>query len=196
MGDDTATKAMLRRYLQTPREALIWKLEGLSEREARTPRTPTGTSLLGLVKHCLAVEIGYFGETMGRPWPTPAETPWEDADDPLADMWATPDESVASLTDLYRRVWVFADETIDALPLDAVGHVPWWPAERSEVTLGQVMVHVTADIARHAGHADILREQIDGAVGLRVDNTNIPGMTADDWAAYVARLQQVADDAR
>ncbi|WP_265522845.1 DinB family protein [Oerskovia flava] len=189
-------KATLHHYLQAARDALLWKLEGLDERAARWPRTPTGTNLLGLVKHAASIEIGYFGDVFGRSWPTPEEVPWiaEDADD-NADMWATADEPTAWVVDLYRRVWTFADAAITELDLDAVGRVPWWPTDRNEVTLLRVVTHVTSDLTRHAGHADILRELIDGHAGLRPDSTNLPDMTAEAQAAYVQRLQDVADAA-
>ncbi|MFC7494206.1 MULTISPECIES: DinB family protein [unclassified Nocardioides] len=194
MSTSQEPKAALEHYLQGAREALLWKVEGLSEHELRRPRTPTGTNLLGIVKHCLNVEVGYFGPTFGREWPTPGELVPEDAydTDPQADWYATADESAAGLVDLYRRVWSFADATIDELPLETVGRVPWWPADRAEVTLHRVIVHVTADLARHAGHADILREQIDGSVGLRIENSNIP--EGWDWPAYVTKLERLAED--
>lgn len=185
-------KADLKRYLQAHREALLWKLDGVSERDLRMPRTPTGTNLLGIVKHVANVEIGYFGDTFGREWPTPHErlSEAEFEVDPQADWFATTDETAAGIIDLYRRVWVFADATIDSLPLEAPGTVPWWPAGRNEVTLGHVLVHVLADLTRHAGHADILREGIDGAVGLRAANTNMPD---EDWPAYVTKLTAIAE---
>ena len=80
-------------------------------------------------------------------------------------------------------MWAFSDATIADLPLDALGAVPWWSAEHRDVTLPRVLVHVIADTTRHAGHADILREGIDGAAGLGVVVTNLPDV---DWAAYVA----------
>ncbi|HEX7738440.1 MAG TPA: DinB family protein [Marmoricola sp.] len=188
-------KAVLHDYLRAAREALLWKLDGLDEYDLRLPRTGTGTNLLGIVKHCLNVEAGYFGPTFGRAWPSPGELVPESAydEDPQADWYATEDESAAGLVDLYRRVQAFADETVDALPLDARGRVPWWSPERNEVTLFRVIVHVTEDISRHAGHADILREQIDGAVGMRVENTNVPEI---DWGAYRARLIGLAESVR
>ena len=64
---DSDGKADLHRYLQDAREALLWKLEGLSEYDARRPLVPSGTNLLGLVKHVTGVELGYFGDTFGRP---------------------------------------------------------------------------------------------------------------------------------
>lgn len=187
-------KRILKRYLQASREALLWKLDGLSERELRLPRTGTGTNLLGIVKHVINVEIGYFGDTFHREWPTPAERVSEAvfAADPQADWYATESETAEGLIDLYRRVWTFADTTIDELALDSPGLVPWWPADRAAVTLHHILVHVLTDLARHAGHADIIREQIDGAVGMRQNSTNVP---SQDWAAYVAKLAALADRA-
>ncbi len=195
MSDLPDPKASLKRYLQSTREALLWKVDGLSERDLRLPRTATGTSLLGIVKHCLHVEVGYFGSTFGREWPTEGELVPEEAyeTDPQADWYATAEETAEGIVDLYRRVWTFADETIDTHPLDALGRVPWWPPEGSTVTLHQALVHTIVDLARHAGHADILREQIDGAAGLRVDNTNVPD--GFDWPAYVATLTALAEAA-
>ena len=192
MTDLADPKDALLHTLQGNRDALLWKLDGLGERELRLPRTPTGTNLLGIVKHCINVEVGYFGPTFGREWPTPDElVPMSAYDsDPQADWYATADETAAGLVDLYRRVWAFADETIRSLPLDTVGRVPWWPEGRDQVTLLSISVHVIEDIARHAGHADILREQVDGDVGMDVVHTNIPDL---DWPAYVAKLQALAE---
>jgi hypothetical protein len=189
--DLTDAKQALQHYLQEGRDALLWKLDGLDERELRWPRTPTGTNLLGIVKHCLHVEVGYFGPTFGREWPTPDELVPTSAydEDPQADWYATEDETAGGIVDLYRRVQAFADETIAALPLDARGRVPWWPADRPGVTLHRIIVHVIADLDRHAGHADILREQIDGGAGMSVEHSNLPPV---DWPAYVAKLEGLA----
>jgi uncharacterized damage-inducible protein DinB len=185
-------KAVLHHYLQEARDALLWKLEGLGERDVRLPRTATGTNLLGIVKHALNVEAGYFGDTFGRSWPTPEElVPASEYEtDPQGDWYATDAETAAGLVELYRRVWAFADETITSLPLDAPGQVPWWSEGNRDVTLLGVIVHVTADLGRHAGQADILREQIDGSVGLVVGRPNIPDL---DWPAYVAKLTALAE---
>ncbi|GLX04720.1 DinB family protein [Microbispora sp. NBRC 16548] len=184
----------LHRYLQAARDALLWKLDGLSEYEIRRPLTPTGTNLLGLVKHLAGVEAGYFGETFGRPFGEPL--PWmeDDAED-NADMWATADESRDNIVGLYRRVWQHADSTIAALALDATGRVRWWPDERSEVTLHQILVHVIAETNRHAGHADIVRELIDGEAGMRDGNLNLPSGDQEWWESYRNRLEQTARQA-
>jgi uncharacterized damage-inducible protein DinB len=187
-------KADLSRYLQIARDALLWKLDGLSEYDVRRPLVPTGTNLLGLVKHVASVEAGYLGETFGRPFDEPL--PWLDEDaEPNADMWATVEETRQDIVGLYRRVWAHSDATIDRLGLDAIGHVPWWPPEREEVTLHRILTHMIAETNRHAGHADIVRELIDGTVGLRLDNDNMPDLDQGAWNAYRDRLERSAREA-
>jgi uncharacterized damage-inducible protein DinB len=194
MADSGDEKTVLLRYLRASRDDLIWKLDGLSERDARLPRTPTGNNLLGVIKHCLNVEAGYFGPTFGREFPTPQElVPMEAYDEePQADWYARADETKDGLVDLYRRVALFADQTIEQLPLDAPGVVPWWGPGAPEVTLQRIIVHVIYDLARHAGHADIMREAHDGAIGWQRKNTNIPDDF--DWPAYVVKLTELADE--
>ncbi|NYD42612.1 DinB family protein [Nocardioides panaciterrulae] len=184
----TAPKEVLKDYLQGARDVLLWKLEGLCERDLRLPRTPTGTNLLGLVKHALNTEVIYFGPTFGREWPTPGELVSPNNPDPLAGWHATEAETAAGIVDLYRRVQAFADETIDALPLDALGHVAHWGD--AKVTLDEILVHTTADLQRHAGHADILREQLDGSVGLLPNHNNLPDTI--DWPSHNQRLTEIA----
>ena len=184
-------KADLQRYLQLAREALLWKLDGATEYDIRRPLTPTGTNLLGLVKHVASVEAGYLGDSFGRPFPEPL--PWfDDGAEPNADMWATADQSRDDIVGLYHRVWAHADETIEASALDAEGSVPWWPEERRVVTLHRILIHVIAETNRHAGHADIVRELIDGEVGLRVDNDNMAEFDAAKWAEYRDRVEAAA----
>ncbi|MFB9626449.1 DinB family protein [Nonomuraea helvata] len=186
-------KADLHHYLKAVRTSLLWKLDGLSEYDIRRPLTPTGTNLLGLVKHLASVELGYFGDTFGRPSGEPL--PWLEEDaETNADMWATPDESREHIIALYHRAWAHADATIEELPLDATGHVAWWPAERNTVSLHRVLIHVLAETNRHAGHADIVRELIDGAVG-RQDNDILPGDGETWWTDYRERLEQAARQA-
>jgi uncharacterized damage-inducible protein DinB len=187
-------KQDLRHYLQAAREVLLWKLEGLSEYDIRRPMVPTGTNLLGLVKHVAGVEAGYFGEVFDRPFGEPL--PWlDDGAEPNADMWATAEESREQIVGLYHRVWAHSDATIDALALEAIGHVAWWPQDRREVTLHRILVHVVAETNRHAGHADIIRELIDGAVGLRQDNDNLAPGDLAWWESYRSHLERVAREA-
>lgn len=184
-------KADLHKYLQEARDALVWKLDGLGEYDIRRPMVPTGTNLLGLVKHVAWVEAGYFGETFARPFGEPS--PWNDPEaEPNADMWATPDESREQILGLYRRVWAHADATIAALPLDAPGRVAWWQPGRNQVTLHKILVHVIAETHRHAGHADIVRELIDGKAGVRESNDNLPPGDQAWWAGYREKLEAAA----
>jgi hypothetical protein len=187
-------KEDLCRYLQRGREALLWKLDGLSEYDVRRPLVPTGTNLLGLVKHVASTEAGYLGETFGRPFPQ--RLPWLDDDAEVnAEMWATVDQSREDIVGLYRQVWAHSDATVAALELDAIGHVPWWPPEHSEVTLHRVLVHMISETERHAGHADIVRELIDGSAGIRKDNGNLPSSDPAWWAEYRDRVERAAREA-
>jgi uncharacterized damage-inducible protein DinB len=186
-------KAKLLEYLRSGRQAVLWKLDGLSAYDARRPLTPTGTNLLGLVKHLAGVDAGYFGVTFGRPFPEPSLR-W-DADAGFnADMYAAADETREQIVALYRRVWVHSDATIEALPLDAPGEVPWW-GDTGKTTLQRVLVHMITETARHAGHADILRETIDGAAGAWAGNSNMPEAEAAEWSSYRERLETIARQA-
>ena len=125
----TDLKEELHAKLQVARATMLSKLEGLSEYEMRRPMTPTGTNLLGLVKHLAGVEYVYLGDSLGRPAP-----------------------------------------------------------ERRETTLGVLLVRMVAETAQHAGHADIVREMIDGQAG---NDANFPDDA--DWPLYVADVQHAAD---
>ena len=191
-------KQTLRRYLQNARGLLLWKLEGLSDYDIRRPMTPTGTNLLGLVKHCAGVERGYFGQVIGRPFPG-NDLDWHDDDDDelSGHMYATAAESREQVTDFYRRVQAHSDATIGELPLDACGTVPWWPEERRHPTLHTLLVHTIGETARHAGHADIIRESIDGAVGLREGVSNMPPEAdAAAWEQHYDKLDNIARSVR
>ena len=193
--DENDPKDTLHRYLRTAREAVLWKLEGLEEYDVRRPLVRTGTNLLGLVKHLASVELGYFGDTFGRP--AGIDLPWWSDDAvPNSDLWATPEETREQVVDLYHRAWEHADETIRTLDLEARGHVPWWPEGRNEVTLHRVLVHVGTETHRHAGHADIVRELIDGSVGLRPGNDNVwAGKDEGYWDAHREWVEAAAREA-
>ncbi|MFC4241913.1 DinB family protein [Gryllotalpicola reticulitermitis] len=191
MGE-AGEKQTLKRYLQRQRDALMWKVEGLSERQVRWPVTPTGTNLLGLVKHVAGIEYGYFGEVFGRP----AEDPMLADIDSLSDnddFWARADESLDDVVAFYGRAWVHADATIDALSLADTGTVPWWPEARRHPSLHTVLVHHIQELARHAGHADIIRELTDGRVGVGPTLSNMAEFDSSSWADYRAKLQGIAE---
>jgi len=185
------TKSTLHMQLKRQRAALFDKLDGVSERQARWPQTASGTNLLGLLKHCAAVELGYFGSTFGRPAAN-LSVPWGDEDD-NADMYAAEHESTASVVAYAHACFAHADTTIEALDLGAEGSVAWWPEDVRRCTLEQILIHVALDEARHAGHADILREQLDGSTGLRGPGDNLPTWTIEQWAAHVRQLEEIAD---
>lgn len=185
-------KQTLQRYLSKERAALLATLDGLDDHQVRWPLTPSGTNLLGIIKHTASVSLGYFGETFGRDH---GQTlPWFDDDAaPNADMWATAEESRDQIVALHEESARQADATIEALDLGSPGRVPWWRPQKADVTLGQILVHMIAETAHHAGHADIVREML-----LDVPPTqdpNLPGWTAQDWATYRAQLEQIADAA-
>ncbi len=188
-------KQALHRFLRYARGALLWKLEGLSDYDVRRPMTPSGTNLLGLVKHCAGVECGYFGPVVDRPFPGMDDLDWHEAE-LSGGMYASEAESREQVTEFYRRVWAHSDATIQELPLDARGTVPWWPEDNRHPTLHTLLVHTIQETARHAGHADIIRESIDGAVGLREGVAGMPEADAAAWKQRYDKLESIARSAR
>jgi hypothetical protein len=178
----------LRRYLQESRESVLASLDGLSEYDLRRPMTPTGTNLLGLVKHLTGIESGYLGDCVGRP--SPVRLPWVE-DGSIwqhADMWARADETSGYLIGLYRAAWRHTDESLAQLPLDTPAHVPWWPEARRDTTFGSLLTRTVAETAHHAGHADIVRELIDGTAG----GDHSDHGDAEWWTRYVAEIEAAA----
>jgi uncharacterized damage-inducible protein DinB len=150
-------KESLQVALDRHRDAVVWKLEGLSDDDLRRPMVPSGTNLLGMVKHLASVEYSWFCETFGRETePLPL-----DDDDPEADLRVGPGETTADVLAFYARARAAADQVIADLDVDDTGTA--WFGEA--VTLRWVLIHVLEDTARHAGHVDIVRELIDGATG-------------------------------
>ena len=191
MGDVTL-KAALHDELRWVREAMLWKLDGLSEYDLRRPLTATGTNFLGLIKHLSMGESKYLGEVFGRPFHE--HLPWWDDDaEANADKWATASESRLEIIERYQRVSEHSDATITTLDLDSPGYVPWWP--RPTVKLINVIAHVLAETNRHAEHADILREQLDGATGFDPQDTSSARHDADWWRGYVATIETAAQHA-
>ncbi|MGZ9928355.1 DinB family protein [Streptomyces sp. NC-S4] len=187
---DEFAKDNLHGRLRRDRTSLLWKLDGLSEYDARRPLTASGTNLLGLVKHVATVEARYFGEVFGRPSPEPL-CRWQDSDG--SDLWATEGETLDQIVGSYRRTWEHSDATINELPLDAPGHVPWWPEPHSNTNLFAIMIHVLGETNRHAGHADILREGLDGRTGMRPEHEQ--QTDGEARAAHYAKIEQAARSA-
>jgi hypothetical protein len=180
-------KEELHRKLQASRAGLLSKLDNLSEYDRRRPMTATGTNLLGLVKHLAGLEYLYLGESFGRPAPESMSWIEDGSIWDGADMWATPAESSEYIIGLYGRACSHADAVVAALDLDAPGSVAHWPEDRRDTTLGFLLIRMVAETAQHAGHADIIRELIDGTGGPDQD-------TIDEsaWRAYIAQVQAAA----
>jgi hypothetical protein len=186
---ETGITEDLRNYLQEARDAALASLDDLPEYDVRRPITPSGTNLLGLIKHLAGIELAYLGDSVGRPMPV--KLPWVE-DGSIwegADMWATAAESRDDLIGLYRTAWQHSDASIDELGLDAPASVKWWPEQTRTTTLGSLLVRVVAETAQHAGHADIVREMIDGRAGSGHDEAG----DAAFWAAHVERVQAAAN---
>jgi uncharacterized damage-inducible protein DinB len=150
-------KESLQASLDRHRDAVLWKLEGLGDDDLRRAMTPSGTNLLGLVKHLAAVEYGWFCDTFGRETePLPF-----DEDDPDADLRVGPDESTEDVLAFYARARAAADKAIEEVALEQTG-TAWFG---DAVTMRWVLIHMIEETARHAGHVDILRELIDGMAG-------------------------------
>lgn len=186
---DEFAKEYLHSDLRDVREVLVWKLDGLSEYDVRRPLTGSGTSLLGLVKHLTNIEYRYFGSVFDRPCPEPLGR-WDDERLWAEAMWASEHETREEIIGRYRRVAEHSDATIGALTVEAPGYVPWWP--RPDVTLFNVLVHVLTETNRHAGHADILREHLDGATGTASGHAN----SQPDAAWRQSRFAEVERAAR
>jgi uncharacterized damage-inducible protein DinB len=150
-------KQSLHVSLDRHRDAVLWKLEGLDDAALRRAMTPSGTNLLGLVKHLASVEYGWFCHTFGR-----QTEPLPDVDeDPDADMRARPEETTEEILAFYGRARAAADRVIEELELDTLG-TAWFG---DAVSLRWVLIHMVEETARHAGHVDIVRELIDGMTG-------------------------------
>lgn len=150
-------KISLHTSLERHRDAVLWKTEGLDDAQLRRPMTPSGTSLLGLVKHLAALEYLWFCQTFGRETePLPF-----DEDDPDADLRVDPSESTAEILAFYARARAAADQVVAQLDVDDLGDA--WFGE--QVSLRWVLIHMIEETARHAGHMDIVRELLDGATG-------------------------------
>lgn len=143
--------------LQRQRELVVWKISGLADESQRRPMLPSGTSVLGLLKHLASVEYGWFCRTFDRPTePLP-----DIGADPEADMRAADEESAEALLGFYLRAIDAANLSIASLALDDTGRS--WSG--TVVSLRWVLVHMIEETCRHLGHLDAIRELLDGSIG-------------------------------
>jgi hypothetical protein len=160
-------RTTLTQSLNRHRAVALWKLEGLADEQLRRPMVPSGTNLLGLVKHLGGVEYGWFCETFGRPVPP---MPFDVDADPESDMRAEPDETVDDIVAFYREACAASDAVIAETDLDALGT----SLAGDTVSMRWVLVHMIEDTVRHAGQMDILRELLDGATGDHREFAGLP----------------------
>lgn len=151
VGDESTTLLAFLTYL---RQSIVRKVEGLSEEDARRSVVPSGTNLAGLLKH-LAVGERYW---LGHVWAGDPGIQWPD------DSWAVgKQETIDQLIDDYRAAWKDSDALIEGAPdFDAPCAEE---ADGHRLTLRWVITHLVEETGRHAGHADVIRELIDGSVG-------------------------------
>ncbi|MBP2329853.1 putative damage-inducible protein DinB [Kibdelosporangium banguiense] len=138
------------------REAVLWKIQGLDDEQLRRKMTPSGTHLLGLVKHLASVEYGWFCEPFGRE----SKAVFKE-DDPEFDLQVRPGETTEGIVAFYREACAAADAVVNEVELTEIG-TSW---DGDKVTMRWVLIHMIEETARHAGHMDIIRELIDGAAG-------------------------------
>jgi hypothetical protein len=184
-------KAALHAHLKQARDSLIWKVEGLTEADRRRPMTPTGTNLIGIVKHMTWIESWYLCEFFSRQRPR-LEWEWEvDADwGHHGHMYAKPEETTEELIAAYRAATAAADRTIEDLELDATGK--HWSG--ATVSLRSMLLTVLLDTTRHAGHSDIVRELIDGTTGDRDSPSAFYGASDEEYRSnYLARVRGEID---
>jgi uncharacterized damage-inducible protein DinB len=144
--------------LDRHRDVVLWKVRGLDDEQLRRPMTPSGTTLLGLVKHLAWVDSGWFCDTFGHEIET---LPSISEDDEDSDLRISADETTEDILGYYARARAASDKVIDELDVDALGTA--WFGE--QVSMRWVLIHMIEETARHAGHVDILRELIDGMTG-------------------------------
>lgn len=150
-------REILRAILDRNRYVMLWKLDGLTLEQATKPMTDSTTNLFGLVKHLAWVERWWFCDFIGK---QEFDYPWSD-DDPDADFRAAEGETVEDVRNLYVEAVGQANAVVDAAEsLDVTG-----ASGGQKRSLRWVLVHMIEETARHAGHADILREQLDGTTG-------------------------------
>ncbi|MHA7175761.1 DinB family protein [Arthrobacter sp. Sr24] len=192
--DKNASGPQLREYLNDAREAILWKCEGLSDTQARTPLTPTGTHVMGLLLHLAVTESEYFIACLGREIENPVIRGIIAAEDAQADFLPPPNMTLDDAVEIYRETTAAADAVLDEMELDSPAVVPWWIKHR-HTTVERLLVHMIAESHRHAGHLDIVREQLDGFIGLRPSAPNIPDLTPNQWEEQRLRMKELADRA-
>lgn len=191
-NDQAPRKARLRRYLDSARDAVLWKAEGLTESQLRRPVVSSGTNILGVINHLAFTEFGYFSYCLNRPVNNERVLMMFKSEDPMIDFVVEPEVTSTQIISLYRQAIEASNAAFNQLPLDAAANVPWWGAN-AETTLEHLMLHMCTETARHAGHLDLVREILDGSRGTSRDNDNLPEYSPEQWTKHYERLKNIAD---
>ncbi|MFG1870534.1 DinB family protein [Micromonospora arborensis] len=154
-GDE---RAVLESFLDFHRAVLLRKLRGLSDADAGRRLVPSSTTLAGLVKHLTLVERNWFPTLLA---PEPGDVYLTSEEDAVASFTLGERDTVAGLTEAYERACARSRAAAASFDLDHVVPHP----QLGEVSLRWILVHMIEETARHAGHADILRELTDGESG-------------------------------
>ncbi|OJV91125.1 MAG: hypothetical protein BGO39_26330 [Chloroflexi bacterium 54-19] len=151
---------MLDSFLDYHRATLLWKVRGVGDEDLRRSSVPTSTmTLLGLVKHLAYVERSWFQHRFKNDNVT---FPWT-KEDPDADWRIEPDETTEGILRLYDEECEKSRQIVAAASLDEKAARSW--PDGNSPTLRWIMYHMIEETARHNGHADLLREAVDGATG-------------------------------
>jgi len=147
-------KQVLSAFLDQQLDVILWKLEGLTDEQLRQPITPSGMCLLALVKHVAGVPYYWLCEVFGRPF-----EPWPGAE--TDDVELDPGDTTDSVLAYYARARAASDEAISEVDLDTTGTT--WLGDT--VSFRWAILHTIEEAARHAGHADLMRERLDDTTG-------------------------------
>ncbi len=166
----TGERADILESLRTARFFLRHTVEGLTDEQARLTPTASELSLGGLIKHVASTEAGWADFVERGTEAMPAVEGEIDPESDLAREWANefrmlPDETLADVLARYERIAARTDALVESLPDLGVSHplppAPWF-APGATRSARRVFVHIVAETAQHSGHADIIRETIDG----------------------------------
>ena len=145
------------------RDTILWKVSGMSDEEIRRVIVPSGWSPLGMVKHLAYVERNWFRVRFAGESDLPV--PWTD-DDPDADFRVEPGETTEAILRFYREEFARSRAIASGASLDDLAiEWPWDRPPEKRPNLRWIFVHMIEETARHAGHLDVVRELIDGAIG-------------------------------
>ncbi|MFN8525376.1 MAG: DinB family protein [Chloroflexota bacterium] len=150
-------KVVLAGFMDFQRDTLIWKVSGLTDDQASRAFPPSGMTLAGLVKHCAYVERWWFQRVFDN---RDVWILWLDGDESL-EWKLAPGETLADVVALYRQEIAISREIVAAHDL---GEHARFPA-RAQHSLRRILIHMIEETARHNGHADLMREQVDGQTG-------------------------------